>query len=298
VKYAWIKNHRDSFPIAAMCRVLKVSKAGYFAWRKRRPSRRSQRRECIRQAVRQVHAESHGIYGSRKIARALRRRGDLEPACRNTVAAAMREMGLRSRVRRGFRPRTTHADPSRPAAANTLDRDFTAEAPNRKWATDITYLPTAAGWVYLAVIVDLFSRKVVGWSIGDSLATELAGTALRQAIERRRPEGRRLLHHSDRGCQYTSEAYQQILRTMGITCSMSRTGCCYDNAVMERFFWSLKYEWTNHRRFANLEEAQLSVFLYIETFYNRHRLHEALGYRSPDEYETEYEAEHAPARAA
>ena len=147
MKYAWIKNHRDSFPIAAMCRVLKVSKAGYFAWRKRRPSRRSQRRECIRQAVRQVHAESHGIYGSRKIARALRRRGDLEPACRNTVAAAMREMGLRSRVRRGFRPRTTHADPSRPAAANTLDRDFTAEAPNRKWVTDITYLATAAGWV-------------------------------------------------------------------------------------------------------------------------------------------------------
>lgn len=294
MKYAWIKNHRGSFPVAVMCRVLGVSKAAYFAWRKRRPSRRAQRRERLHRAVRQVHEQSHGIYGSRKIARAIRHRDDFEPACRNTVARIMREMGLRSRVHRGFRPTTTCADPARRAAENTLDRDFTAEAPNRKWVTDITYLATAAGWVYLAVIVDLFSRKVVGWSMSDSLGTELADAALRQAIERRRPEGRRLLHHSDRGCQYTSEAYQQTLRTMGITCSMSRAGCCYDNAVMERFFWSLKHEWTNHRRFANLEEARLSVFLYIETFYNGRRLHEALGYRTPDDYE----ADHAPARAA
>ena len=160
--------------------------------------------------------------------------------------------------------------------------------------TDITYLATATGWGYLAVVVDLFSRKVVGWSIGASLATELVSEALRQAIERRRPDCRGLLHHSDRGCQYTSDAYQETLKRLGITCSMSRRGCCYDNAVMERFFWSLKHEWTNHERFANLEEARLSVFRYIETFYNSERIHETLDYLSPDEYE----AENAPAVAA
>ena len=160
--------------------------------------------------------------------------------------------------------------------------------------TDITYLATAAGWVYLAAVVDLFSRKVVGWSISTSLATELVSDALRSAIERRRPDGKQLLHHSDRGCQYTSDAYQQTLKLLGITCSMSRRGCCYDNAVMERFFWSLKHEWTNHEQFANLEEARLSVFRYIETFYNPVRLHETLNYLSPDTYE----AENAPAVAA
>jgi putative transposase len=192
------------------------------------------------------------------------------------------------------RPTTTQTDPTKQPAENTLDRDFTAEAPNRKWVTDITYLATAAGWVYLAVVVDLFSRKAVGWSIGASLATELVSKALRQAIERRRPNCRRLLHHSDRGCQYTSDAYQGTLKRLGIECSMSRRGCCYDNAVMERFFWSLKHEWTNHERFANLEEARLSVFRYIETFYNSERIHETLDYFSPDAYE----AENAPAVAA
>ena len=160
--------------------------------------------------------------------------------------------------------------------------------------TDITYLATAAGWVYLAVVLDLFSRKVVGWSIGDSLATELVSDALRAAIESRRPAGGQLLHHSDRGCQYTSDAYQQPLKALGIECSMSGTGCCYDNAVMERFFWSLKHEWTNHEHFDNLGDARLSVFRYIETFYNSERLHQTLGYQSP----SQFEAENAPAVAA
>jgi putative transposase len=230
----------------------------------------------------------------KRFARALVQRNDLESACRNTVAAAMREMGLKSRVSRRFRPTTTQVDPARPVAPNTLARDFTAEAPNRKWVTDITYLATATGWVYLAVVVDLFSRKVVGWSLGDSLATELVSSALRQAIETRRPKGSKWLHHSDRGCQYTSEAYQRVLRTLGVECSMSRTGNCYDNAAMERFFWSLEHEWTNHHSFANLEEARTSVFRYIEMFYNSQRIHQSLNYRSPNQYE----AEHAPALAA
>src|SRR5204863_9869750 len=171
-------------------------------------------------------------------------------------------------VVKALKPTTTQADPTKQPAENKLAQDFTADGPNRKWVTDITYLPTAAGWVYLAVVIDLFSRKVVGWALSTSLATELVAQALRQAVESRRPNGHQLLHHSDRGCQYTSDAYQQTLRTLGIQCSMSRTGCCYDNAVIERFFWSLKHEWTNHQMFENLAAARLSVFRYIETFYN------------------------------
>jgi putative transposase len=294
VKYAWITQHGDSFPIAVMCDVLEVSRSGYYASVDRAPSPRAQRRARIDAAVRQVHAASHGVYGSAKIARELAQQDELETACRNTVARAMREMGLKSRISQAFTPTTTQADPTKSPAPNTLDRDFTAERPNEKWVTDITYLPTLAGWVYVAVVLDLFSRKVVGWSIGDSLATPLVADALRQAIESRRPVGRELLHHSDRGSQYTSDAYQQTLRTLGIECSMSRTGDCYDNAVAERFFWSLKHEWTKHEEFADLEAARLSVFKYIETFYNPVRLHQTLGYKSPNEFETEY----APVLAA
>ena len=294
MKYVWIKEHRDSFRVAVMCDVLKVSPSGYYAWLDRSPSPRAMRHERIKQSVAAVHAESHGVYGSVKVADQLQKRDDLESACRNTVAAAMREMGLKSNVSKAFKPTTTQADPTKQPAENRLDRDFTADAPNRKWVTDITYLPTAQGWVYLAVVLDLFSRKVVGWSIGNSLATSLVSDALRRAIESRRPEGKRLLHHSDRGCQYTSDAYQQTLRTLGITCSMSRTGNCYDNAAMERFFWSLKHEWTNHDNFADLQDARLSVFKYIETFYNSVRIHQTLGYLSPDQFE----AENAPALAA
>ena len=294
MKYAWIHEHRDSYPVAVMCDVLDVSTSGYYEAIDRPQSERAKRHERIQEAVRQVHAESHGIYGSVKVAEVLDTREDLESACRNTVATAMREMDLKSRVCKRFTPTTTQTDPTKQPAENKLDRDFTADAPNRKWVTDITYLATACGWVYLAAVVDLFSRKVVGWSISTSLATELVSDALRSAIERRRPDCKQLLHHSDRGCQYTSDTYQQTLRLLGITCSMSRRGCCYDNAVMERFFWSLKHEWTNHEQFANLEHARLSVFRYIETFYNPVRLHETLDYLSPDTYE----AENAPASAA
>jgi len=277
-----------------LCEALEVSASGYYTWLDRPPSPRAERHAQIQAAVQQVHAASHGIYGSLKIAQQLRERPDLESACRNTVAQAMRELGLKSRVSKAFTPTTTQSDPSKQPAPNELAQDFTAAAPNRKWVTDITYLATAEGWVYLAVVLDLFSRKVVGWALSHSLATELVSAALRQAVQARRPEGRHLLHHSDRGCQYTSDTYQQTLRALGIQCSMSRTGCCYDNAVMERFFWSLKHEWTNHENFQNLADTQLGVFRYIETFYNPERLHQTLGYLSPNQFE----AEHAPASAA
>ena len=294
MKYAWIGQHSDSYSVALMCEVLEVSKSGYYDSFGREPSPRARRRERIEAAVREVHAQSHGIYGSYKIAQHIKQHEHLEGACRNTVAAAMRQMGLKSKVFRSFTPITTKADPTKKPAPNKLDRDFTAPAPNRKWVTDITYLPTAEGWVYLAVVLDLFSRKVVGWALGPSLATELVASALRAAIEARRPAGKQLLHHSDRGCQYTSDAYQQTLRRLGIECSMSRTGCCYDNAVMERFFWSLKHEWTNHDQFQNLEAARMSVFKYIETFYNSLRLHQTLDYKTPNQFDAEY----APAVAA
>ena len=294
MKYAWMEKHRDSFPIALMCDVLAASKSGYHASIERPLSPRAERSRQIRSAVRQVHAESHGIYGSGKIARQLAQSDELETACRNTVARAMREMGLKSRVLKAFTPTTTKADPTKQPAPNTLDRDFTATAPNQKWVTDITYLLTAGGWVYLAAVLDLFSRKVVGWAVSDSLTTELVSEALRRAIESRRPVGQELLHHSDRGCQYTSGAYQQILKALGIECSMSRTGECHDNAVMERFFWSLKHEWTKHESFDDLEAARLSVFKYVETFDNPVRLHQTLGYKSPDHFEAVY----APVLAA
>jgi putative transposase len=242
----------------------------------------------IREAVKQVHEQSNGIYGSYKIAQRLQADDHLETACRNTVAMAMVELGLKSKVSKRFKPTTTVVDPTRKPADNLLDQVFETDQPNRKWVTDITYLPTQSGWVYLAAVLDLFSRKIVGWSIGNSLATTLVSEALRQAIELRGPDTKQLLHHSDRGCQYTSDAYQKTLKTLGITCSMSRTGCCYDNAVMERFFWSLKHEWTKHETYADLEDARLSVFRYIETFYNSVRLHQTLNYLSPDQYEQQH----------
>jgi putative transposase len=301
VKYAWIQAHRATFPVAVSCRVLAVSPGGYYGARDRKPSPRAERHVRIQASVAAVHAQSHGIYGSLKITRALQQSDDAtqEKACRNTVAKAMQELDLKSCVAKAFKPTTTKSDPSKRPAPNTLDRDFTAAAPNRKWVTDITYLATAAGWVYLAVVIDLFSRKAVGWAVSTSLATELVSQALRNAVEARRPDGAKLLHHSDRGCQYTSDDYQRTLKALGIECSMSRTGECYDNAVAERFFWSLKHEWTNHRQYENLDAARMSVFKYIETFYNSSRLHQTLGYLSPDQFEnSSLTPDHAPAIAA
>ena len=206
----------------------------------------------------------------------------------------MREMGLKGCVPRGFKPQTTVVDPQASPAPNRLKQEFHADRPDQKWATDITYLWTACGWVYLAVVLDLFSRKVTGWHVSNSPDTQLVQTALQRAVERRRPAGAELLHHSDRGCQYTSHDYQRTLAALNIQPSMSRTGCCYDNAVVERFFWSLKHEWIHRCELADLEHARQEVFRYIESFYNTTRLHQTLGYLSPDQFE----AENAPAQAA
>lgn len=288
MKYAWIEEHKDSFPVNMMCRVLGANKSAYYAWKKRTPGPRAQRSQRIRESVKQVHEESNQIYGSYKIADELGKDPLLETACRNTVAKAMKELNLKSRVSKQFKPTTTINDPSKKPADNILNQVFEAAGPNQKWVTDITYLPLASGFVYLAVVLDLFSRKVVGWELSESLATPLVSSALRAAIENRKPETSELLLHSDRGCQYTSDEYQRQLKTMNIACSMSRTGCCYDNAVMERFFWSLKHEWTKFETFQGIEQARASVFQYIETFYNRKRIHQSLKYLSPEQFEEKH----------
>jgi len=288
VKYAWIKKYRDDYSVAMLCRAMQVSKSGFYRWLNGKPGPRKQRTTAIQQAVLDVYQESNGIYGSYKIAEKLKSEEHLETACRNTVAKAMKDLGLKSRVTSKFKPTTTVNDPTKKPASNILAQDFKAEAPNQKWVADITYLATNAGWVYLAVVIDLFSRKVVGWKMSDRLTTPIVTGALKNAIESRRPATRQLLHHSDRGCQYTSEAFQEIMRATNMTCSMSRTGCCYDNAVVERFFWSLKHEWTKFEEYQTLNDAQLSVFKYIETFYNSERIHQTLDYKTPDEFERNF----------
>lgn len=289
MKYVWIQDHRDEFPVKAMCKVLRVSRSGFYKSLHAKPNQRALRSQRIREQVKRLHEQSHCTYGSYKISKAMNENEEFESACRKTVAKSMREMGLKSRIRKKFKPKTTQVDPSKQPAKNLLDQVFTAEAPNQKWVTDITYLATTGGWVYLACVLDLFSRKIVGWAISNSLETPLVSQALRNAIESRRPDTTKLLHHSDRGCQYTSDDYQKILKTLGITCSMSHVGYCYDNAVMERFFWSLKHEWTNHYEYADLEKTRMSVFKYIETFYNTERIHQTLEYVSPTQFEADYQ---------
>ena len=288
MRYAWINEHCDAYSVVRLCRAMKVSKSGFYRWLNSEPSPRTKRTAAIRESVLEVYKQSNCIYGSYKITHMLKSDENLETACRNTVAKAMQDLGIKSRVSGRFKPTTTVSDPSKTPAPNILAQDFKADAPNQKWVADITYLPTLSGWVYLAVVVDLFSRKVVGWKMSDRLTTPLVTGALKNAIESRKPSTKDLIHHSDRGCQYTSEAFQTIMRTTNITCSMSRTGCCYDNAVVERFFWSLKHEWTKFEEFENLDQARISVFKYIESFYNSERIHQTLEYQTPDEVERKY----------
>ena len=217
----------------------------------------------------------------------MQKREELETACRNTVATAMREMGLKSRVSKAFRPTTTQADPTKQPADNKLGRDFTAEAPNRKWVADITYIRTLVGWLYVAVVIDLFSRKVVGWSLAKNIDAALVCQALQAAWVMRRP-GDDLLHHSDRGSQYASDDFQDLLDQYGVRCSMSRKGNCWDNACAESFFASLKNEWICGKVYQDEAEVQKDVFQYIELFYNRQRRHQSLDYLSPAEYERRY----------
>jgi putative transposase len=283
VKFAFVRDHRQRWPVGMICRVLKVSRSGFYAWHKRRPCARDRRREQLLRKIRLMHQKNRQLYGSPRVHRALLIDG--QTVSRNTVAKLMRSAQIRARSKRRFIPRTTDSRHARPVMENTLARDFTASGPDRKWLADITYVPTGQGWLYLAAVLDCFSRKIVGWSMADHLQTDLTADALQMALLRRCPDGSKLLHHSDRGVQYASDDYQQLLSEHGIEVSMSGRGDCWDNAMMESFFATLKSELVHQQSYATREQARASIFEYIEVFYNRKRLHSSLGYVSPESFE-------------
>ena len=265
-----------------MCHVLKVSRAGFYAWLGRTESPRAARNAEVVEQIREVHRDSRQVYGSPRVHRALKARG--VACCENTVARLMRGAGVRAATARRFVVRTTDSRHGHAVAGNGLDRRFEPGEVDEVWVGDITYIATGEGWLYLAAVLDLGSRKVVGWATADHLRSELVERALRNALEHRRPSGP-VMHHSDRGVQYACDDYQELLRSNGLEVSMSRKGNCWDNAAMESFFGTLKQELVHRETYATREEARASLFEYIEVFYNRQRLHSTLGYLSPVQYE-------------
>ena len=284
MKFQFIEDYRDEFPVIRMCKVLKVSRSGYYAWRKRPPSARERANRELYKEIKAVYYRSHETYGSPRIYRALKRQGVI--CSENRVARLMRCHGLKAKQLRRHRTTTKRAQGVR-AAPNRLQRDFSTTRPNEKWVADITYIRTAEGWLYLAAVLDLFSRRVVGWAMADRMTRELTIAALKMAL-RQRQVNQDLLHHSDQGSQYTAEEYLQLLKDWGIEVSMNGAGTWYDNAAMESFFGTLKSEWVYRQTYLTREQARTAIFFYIEAFYNRWRLHSAIDYFSPDAYEQRY----------
>jgi putative transposase len=282
LRFAFIQNHRQEFPVKIMCDVLEVSRSGYYAWLNRVPSAQALHREELTEQIIAIHKQSRACYGSPRIYQELKGRG---VACsENTIAKLMKKRGIRSKRQRRFVVRTTNSNHAHPVFENRLARQFQQTLPNQAWAADITYIPTSEGWLYLAAVIDLCSRKVIGWATADHLQAELVCKALEMALGQR-DITEELLHHSDRGVQYACDAYQQLLAQHNIACSMSRTGNCYDNAVMESFFSTLKCELVHHEDYPTRSAARQSLFEYIEVFYNRQRRHSTLNYKNPTEFE-------------
>jgi transposase InsO family protein len=281
MKYSFMAAHEQEYSLKRMCRVLRVSRSGYYAWRQRVPSLREQANEHLLTEIRVAYQISRKTYGSPRIHAYLRRKGVV--CGRKRVARLMRahQIVARKAVRRA--PQTTQQRPGAKTAPNVLNREFSASLPNQKWVSDFTYIDTAEGWLYLAVILDLYSRRVVGWAMANQMDVSLVENAWQMATAVRHP-ATGLLHHSDRGSQYTSEAYQNLLDALQCKVSMSRTGNCYDNAVMESFFSTLKAECAT-APFASQSEARTTIFEYIEGWYNRQRLHSSLGFLSPLDFE-------------
>ena len=282
MKYQFMADHREEFEITVMCRVLAVSRSGYYAWRKRPTSPRKMADRALSQQIKQIHHQSRQTYGSPRIQAELAENG--VNCGHKRIARLMRDEELFAKQSRKFKMSTTDSSHPYPTAPNLLDQDFTANRPNEKWLGDITYIPTAEGWLYLAVILDLYSRRIVGWTMSDSLERHLVIAALQMAVKMRQPPPG-LLHHSDRGSQYASDDYQALLTHYQMRCSMSRTGNCYDNAPMESFFGTLKTELVHHCHYQTKAEAKSDIFEYIEVFYNRFRRHSALAYQSPVNFE-------------
>jgi transposase InsO family protein len=281
VKFELMDAQKALFPVKFMCQQLGVSRSGYYAWKGRPEAERHKVDRVLSEEVTQVHQDSRHTYGSPRVHAELRARG--QRVSRKRVVRLMRAQGLAARRRRRY-VATTDSRHRQPVAPNVLARDFSPRQPNSTWATDITYVSTREGWLYLAVVLDLFSRKVVGWCMSETIDRHLVLRALDMALESRQPP-QGLVHHSDRGSQYASEEYQQALAARGIQCSMSRKGNCWDNAVVESFFSTLKQELVYTMDFITREQARLALFEYMEVFYNRQRRHSTLGYVSPVDFE-------------
>jgi putative transposase len=267
------------YPILDLCTVLRVPRSSYYAWVRRPPSRRAGENQRLRQHLKSLFMAHRQVYGSPRLTICLKRLG--MDCSRNRVARHMRELQLKARQKRAFKPKTTDSNHDQPIAPNRLAQQAKPTTVNKVWVSDITYVFTAQGWLYLGAVMDLCSRKIVGWATSDSLQTALVSQALQVALA----QGRPALHHSDRGCQYASSAYRALLARQQITPSMSAAGNCYDNAAMESFWSTLKTEWLHQHHFQTRQQAQLAIFDYIETFYNPKRLHSALGYQSPVDFE-------------
>ena len=281
MRYQCIDRHRTQYPIRMMCGALKVSRSGYYARRTRPESDRNITDRALTQAIRGIYRDSKGVYGAPKICAELKAQGYHHG--RHKIARLMRLAGLMGCPQRRFKV-TTQSDPSHPVAKNLLQQNFTTKAPNHRWASDITYIDTQQGWLYLAIVMDLYSRRIVGWSMDRWISRHLAIDALTMALDARLPE-ELLIHHSDRGAQYTSDDFRSELDKHGIQCSMSGRGNCYDNAVVESFFGLLKRERVNRRRYRTRDEARADIFDYIECFYNRKRRHGYVGNISPVDFE-------------
>ena len=281
MKFGFMKNHRSEFRVEMMAVALGVTRSTYYAWKKRGESNRSKENGRLLGRIRILHAGSHEIYGSRRITAALRNEGQL--CGKNRIARLMRQASIVSRIRRKFKI-TTHSKHSFAKAGNLVRQNFSTDKPNRLWVSDITYIWTKEGWLYLAVILDVFSRYVVGWSMSNRLHHSLVLQAFLKAL-RKRDVCPGLIFHSDQGVQYACEAVKEQFQKHQIIQSMSGSGNCYDNALAESFFHSLKTEWVYFEKYQTKEQASLSVFEYIESFYNRQRTHSNLGYLSPEKYE-------------
>jgi len=282
VKFGFIAKHRGIWPVLVQCEALGVSRSGFYAWGTRPPSARARGDTAMLRTIRVSFAVSDSTYGARRMLTEVRAAGHV--GGRQRVARLMRAAALRARPRRRARPIDAGVRAAHMIAPNVLDRQFTASAPNQKWVADFTYVWTHEGWLYVAVVLDLFSRRVVGWAMQSAMTAQLVTDALLMAVWRRGPEAA-VLHHSDRGSQYTSEDFQRLLRDLGVTCSMSRSGNVWDNAVMESFFSTLKTERCHRMRYATRDAARADIFNYIERFYNLTRRHSSLGNQSPIDFE-------------
>ncbi len=284
MKYAFIERHHETFTVTRMCNLMTVSQSAYYDWLKRPESARSLEDRRLSEKVKESHEKSRKTYGARRILKDLV--DDDETISRTRVGRLMKQQGLESKGKRKFKA-TTNSNHGRPVAPNLLDREFMVEQPDTVYAGDITYIQTDEGWLYLAVLIDLYSRAIVGWAMSERMPAQLVNDALMMAIWKRKPP-KGMMVHSDRGSQYASELYQKTIKDQGFICSMSRKGNCWDNAPSESFFHTLKTELTYHRRYQTRQEAKQEIFEYIEVFYNRQRRHSTIGYQTPLGYDKAY----------